>query len=234
MKLKRRWTQMFGFFLDELLPPILRDQRWFMWPLQRLLFGDKTRQFMDFKDEAPHLAPKAIREIYQHTAGVHIQRETDLNPDCIVAVKQAVRGDTVLDVGCGHGYLAKRLAYHFQVTATDFMADPNTSWKDQNITFVQSDVCQLPFQENSFDTVVCTHTLEHVIDLRATMNDLRKIARERLIVVVPLQRPYKYTFDLHLHFFPYPHSFLMQVGAGSGNFSTSRIGGDLFYVEDNP
>ena len=225
---------MFGFFLDELLPPILRDQRWFMWPLQWLLFGAKTRQFMDFKDKAPHLSPKAIREIYQHTAGVHIQRETDLNPDCIVALERAVRGHTVLDVGCGHGYLAKRLANQFLVTATDFMPDPNIPWKSQKITFVQSDISQLPFQENSFDTVVCTHTLEHVVELRATVANLRKIAKERLIVVVPLQRPYRYTFDLHLHFFPYPHSFLMQVGPGSGEISTSKIGGDLLYVEDNP
>jgi hypothetical protein len=34
MKLGRRTTQIFAFVLDELLPPMLRDRCWFMWPIQ--------------------------------------------------------------------------------------------------------------------------------------------------------------------------------------------------------
>ena len=34
------------------------------------------------------------------------------------------------------------------------------------------------------------------------------MARRRLIIVVPQEREYRFTFNPHLHFFPYPHSFL--------------------------
>lgn len=234
MKLGRRYTSAISFLLDELLPPILRDQRWFMWFFQWLLFRNKTATFMDFKRKAPTLSSSEIRSIYQQTASVHIHRETDLNPGCISAIEEAIIGDTVLDAGCGRGYLAKRLSNYLKITVFDFNLDACVDLKASNANLVIGDIENLPFQDDSFDTVVCAHTLEHVINLQATMLKLRKIARKRLIVVVPLQRPYKYTFDLHVQFFPYPYSFLMQVGHGRGESFMYEIDGDLFYVEDNP
>ena len=37
----------------------------------------------------------------------------------------------------------------------------------------------------------------------AALAELRRVAAKRLIVVLPKERPYRYTFNLHLHFFPY-------------------------------
>jgi ubiquinone/menaquinone biosynthesis C-methylase UbiE len=234
MKLGRKSTQYISYLFDELLPPFLRDSYWFMWPFQWLLFRDKTKHFMNFKRNASGFSASEIREIYQQTACVHIKRETDLNPACVSAIEQAVKGDTVLEAGCGRGYLTKRLSKHYKVTAVDFKLDTSTFLGIQTINLIRCDIENLPFQDNSFDTVVCTHTLEHVFNLAATMSRLRKIARRRLIVVVPLQRPYKYTFDLHVQFFPYPYSFLLQAGPGIGKISANELGGDLFYMEDNP
>jgi hypothetical protein len=42
----------------------------------------------------------------------------------------------------------------------------------------------------------------HVQDAHAALEELRCVAKRRLIVVLPKQRPYRYTFDLHLRFFP--------------------------------
>jgi hypothetical protein len=58
------------------------------------------------------------------------------------------------------------------------------------------------------------------------------VTKKRLIVVVPKQRPYKYTFDLHLHFFPYEHSLRTIMGPNHGAVFCKDVGGDLFYVED--
>ncbi|MDZ7823470.1 MAG: methyltransferase domain-containing protein [Ahrensia sp.] len=66
---------------------------------------------------------------------------------------------------------------------------------------------KLPFKDNEFDTVVCTHVLEHVLDFRSSLQELRRIAAKRLIVVVPREREYKYSFNPHFNFFPYKHSF---------------------------
>ena len=43
------------------------------------------------------------------------------------------------------------------------------------------------------------------------LSELRRVARRRLILVVPQEREYRFTFNPHLHFFPYPHSFLRYL-----------------------
>lgn len=53
-----------------------------------------------------------------------------------------------------------------------------------------------------FDTVVCTHTLEHIPQLHESVQELRRVGARRLIIIVPCQRYYRYTIDYHLHFFP--------------------------------
>jgi ubiquinone/menaquinone biosynthesis C-methylase UbiE len=100
-----------------------------------------------------------------------------------------------------------------------------------DVAFREGAAEALPFADDAFDTVVCTHMLEHVQDLPRAIAELRRVASRRLVVVVPAQRPYRYTFDLHLHFFPYPSTLLAAMGPARRN-SCRNVGGDLFYVED--
>jgi hypothetical protein len=58
------------------------------------------------------------------------------------------------------------------------------------------------------------------------------VAGKRLIVVVPRQRPYRFTFDLHVHFFPYAWSLELVLATDGPPGRCRLIGGDWFYVED--
>jgi len=78
--------------------------------------------------------------------------------------------------------------------------------------------------------VTCCHVLEHVQDAEAAVRELRRVARRRLVVVVPRQREYRYTFDLHLRFFPYPSS-LQQLMRRRGA-RCEVVDNDLLYVEE--
>src|SRR3546814_1539315 len=51
---------------------------------------------------------------------------------------------------------------------------------------------------------------------------LRRVARRRVIIVVPQEREYRFTFNPHLHFFPYPHSFLRYVTPVPANHEIRR------------
>jgi hypothetical protein len=51
-----------------------------------------------------------------------------------------------------------------------------------------------------------------------------------VIVVVPRERPYKYGFALHLHFFPYAWSLHGQFGYSPDATITNL--GDWFYEQD--
>jgi hypothetical protein len=77
--------------------------------------------------------------------------------------------------------------------------------------------------------VTCFHTLEHTRDLRAAIAELKRVARRQLIVIVPRQRSFFYTLDLHLQFFETPEALAEAMG-GEGRIH--QFGSDLVYIAD--
>jgi ubiquinone/menaquinone biosynthesis C-methylase UbiE len=196
-----------------------------------LVFRDKTNVFLDFKEKAFSLTEEEFCDVYRRVAGVtQLQGETDLNERCTLEILRSLQGETVLEVGAGRGYLAGLMSRTHQVTASDILFDDEVYAKYPDIKFVEANVEDLPFDAASFDTVVCTHTLEHVQNLTRSVAELRRVARRSLIVVVPRQRPYKYGFNLHIHFFPYAWSLQSQLGYRTG--AVIKDLGDWFYQED--
>jgi SAM-dependent methyltransferase len=226
LKLPRKLTLVAQFILDECLPPIIRDSRGFCQLIFFLMFGKQAYLFLDFKSKAPMLTDEEFAEWNAASIPLLLDRPTDLNIECIQQIHKQIVGETVLDVGCGRGFLAEQLSDRYEVTAVDLVARTSNSM----VKFVQAFIEDLPFPDAAYDTVICAHTLEHVKDISKAMAELRRVCARRLILVVPKQRPFRYTFDLHLNFFPYEHSFLMAIAAPR----SSRIwieGGDLFYIE---
>lgn len=225
--MNRNLTLFIHFILDRLLPPVMRDSRLFMTILFRLAFGSKYRYYLEFKDCLPWLSNKDIRNYYTLLAETFIRRRTDLNHQSIKMVLAHSKGQTVLDIACGSGWLCGELVKHgFQATGADIVPPRNMG---HNRTFCAADVGCLPFPDRCFDTVICAHTLEHVRDPRQALSELRRVCRQRLIVVVPCQREYHYTFDLHIHFFPYAYRLQELMTTRARIFNA---GGDFVAVED--
>ena len=231
MALSREATLRIRNFLDNWLPPVLRDSRVLMFPLLRLGLGRKFRVFADFKEVGFGLSATQFSAVYADVAeDSKIQGETDLNDACLEAVLVRSVGHKILDVGCGRGLLARRLSELFgAVVGCDIVLDPALV-SSERLRFVPGSVEDLPFADDEFDTVVCTHTLEHVQRIDRALSELRRVAKRRLIVVVPRERPYRYSFNLHLHFFPYPWNWQAVAGCVPG--SQLEDLGDWVYVED--
>ena len=238
MNLSRNFTLKINFILDQLLPPIVRDWKLFMGLPMHCVFSKKAEDIMNFKERLPLLSAEEYVSIYEDTAPYHLSRETDLNTRCIETILKDVVGSSVLEVGCGRGFLAQKICDTaegdtLEVTATDIVLSDRLKAMSDRIKFLKVEISDLPFAEKEFDTVVCTHVLEHVIDFKKSISELRRVARKRLIIVVPMQRPYRYTFDLHLRFFPYVHSFLLEMmPLRKGTFSCVNIGGDIYFKEN--
>ncbi|MCB4799702.1 class I SAM-dependent methyltransferase [Neotamlana laminarinivorans] len=231
MKLSRDFTNKINWILDNLLPPFVRDSRFIMSPLFLLLFGKKGKLFLNFKENAWEFNSTEMANYYKELASVHIKRETDLNLSCEKYILNKIKGDKVLDIACGRGYLAKKIQQKegCEVVGIDFVI-PDELKNSKNISFQEGIIEDIKYPNNFFDTVISTHTLEHVLDLEKCITELRRVAAKRLIVVLPKQRPYRFTFDLHLQFFPYKYNVLKAFGNVNGN--CVLLDNDWLYIED--
>ena len=117
-------------------------------------------------------------------------------------------------------------------TGVDFIVEEGTRYRPAHIKFQQAHIEALPFADRTFDTVICTHVLEHILDLRRAIAELRRVTAQRLILIVPREREYRFTFNPHLHFFPYKHSFLRHLVPVPAHHEIEDIGRDIFYFED--
>jgi ubiquinone/menaquinone biosynthesis C-methylase UbiE len=232
MYISRRTGILLNTLLNDWLPPVMRDSYWLNWLITRILYGKKNRIYLEFHQKAFALTPDAFAEVYRSVQDVTINRKTDLNEACLTAILAETQGERVLEVGCGRGFLAEELSRQFQVTAVDHAIDPALSARLPQVRFQECPAEALPFPDGAFDTVVTTHMLEHVRNLPAVIAELRRVCRQRLIVVLPCERPQIYTHTLHLHFFPYAYSLYAAFGYLGTRQSVQKQGGDWFYVED--
>ncbi len=226
--MNRNITNKINYFLDNIVPPALRDSRFFTRLMFRLALGKKYKAYMRFKDEVPRLTEDEISAYYSELADTFMDRDTDINGPCLEHIRKDVKGKRILDIATGRGYLAK-LLYSDDHERSIVGADVVLPEAVEGIEFVRTSITSLPFADSEFDTVICAHTLEHIVDIGKAVSELRRVCGGRLIVVLPKQREYKYTFDLHVHFFPYLYDVENLLGT-SGR--TEKLGGDWYYVED--
>ena len=230
MKVGRRTVNAVRYLLEDLLPPALRDSVLFR-PLMYLAWGREAPRFMAFRERIRSMDADAYASFY--AALEPISGECDLNRACLDRILAERVGATVLDAGCGRGHLAELIARADPgVTVVGADLAPPPAKDPANLRFVEGWLGRLPFPDKAFDTVVCTHVLEHVLDLEGALADLRRLARRRLILVVPRERESRYPFNLHLHFFPYKHTFLNRIAAPDGRFACEVLHGDIYYRED--
>lgn len=96
------------------------------------------------------------------------------------------RGDSVLDVGCGTGKLLELLRETgFDVTGVEYAEKGVEICQEKDLNVRQGDIRDLQFKDDSFDTVISQHVLEHIdADVHA-MSELCRVAKQRVVCLVP-------------------------------------------------
>ena len=106
-----------------------------------------------------------------------------------------VAGLDVVDVGCGTGRHALRLAAAgARVTAVDFSEEMLKQARAKrgatNVKFIRHDVHeQLPFDDASFDRLVCGLVLEHIADTGRFLAELQRVCRPDGFLVLSAMHP---------------------------------------------
>lgn len=101
------------------------------------------------------------------------------------------RSQSILDVGCGEGGpLGFKKNKHFYAVGVDIFEPFLRKAKKQRFhdDYILSDVRSLPFSPKSFDTVLCSHVLEHLEKKEGEKlaESLERIARLQIIVITPV------------------------------------------------
>lgn len=201
--MKREITNRIRWAMDECLPRFIRDANWFMYPFFYFAYrGKNIGQHMRFKKLVYQMTEQEYQDFYRNMNSISRNRDTDLCESNIRCIIDNIDPHTtsIIDIGCDNGYLLHRIDKAIpakQLTGVDL----EDRLQFNNISFIKSSIEKLPFPDASFDTVICTHTIEHVMQLEQAIQELIRIARKQVIIVTPCQRYYFYTLDEHINFF---------------------------------
>lgn len=108
-------------------------------------------------------------------------------------VSQLARGERVVDVGCGEGWFAGRLAEGgWSAVGVEVAEEPLRRARERfpGVEFVLAGETSLPFEAGSFDVAWLGEVLEHVRDGIGLLNDLGRVLVPggRLVISTPDHR----------------------------------------------
>lgn len=114
-------------------------------------------------------------------------KEKYINAFCIDGKKK------ILEIGCGPGALSQALARWYP-DAEIIGADRDTNFIDfakskaDNIQFIEADITNLPFEENSFDVVISNTVQEHIETSKFFTEQLRVLKSNGVCLVLSARK----------------------------------------------
>lgn len=150
-----------------------------------------------------------IRTIFNRIAPVYDQLNDWLSlgqhriwKEMAVKWSEAKPGDTCLDLCCGSGDLALRLARHVGVQGKVYGVDfsPNLlinarlrakmQYPQPPITWVEADVLNLPFEDNQFAAATMGYGLRNVTDIQRSLKELHRVLKPKAkAAILDFHRP---------------------------------------------
>lgn len=124
-----------------------------------------------------------------------VHRKLILNPSLIKLIGE-VKGRTIIDAGCGEGYLARHLAKEgAEVLAIDFShrlieEAKNKTPQELNVKFEQIDLQKpLPYPSDSSHLIICSMVLMDLPKIDKTLKEFYRIAKVNGELIVSICHP---------------------------------------------
>ena len=144
--------------------------------------GSSYRKFLPYgyqKIRENALCPGTLSLERHRLLWLYLDRETSFLKDSL----------KVLHVAPEQVFYQKFKSFpHWKYTTTDLHSP---------LADVKADICALPFEDNSYDLILCNHVLEHIPNDRKAMSELYRVLKKggTLIAQVPLDEKRTTTFE---------------------------------------
>jgi len=208
MMKKREFTGTLLYYIDILLPPIIRNS---------FLFS-KVFKSGNFKSDIFSQDINIIKEYYSYS----IKRESDLSNKALnLIIKTISEGSykKICDLGGGNLFLKKQIDKNFNID-TDVL---DFSYSDNQYGYPEVNLeKKLDFvTTNYYDFSISTHTVEHLLNAKLFLDEMRRISKKGMLLVFPKEMPYLHTPNTHINFFPY--KFEVEKLFGKINSKKTRL-----------
>ncbi|MGA1546347.1 MAG: class I SAM-dependent methyltransferase [Flavobacteriaceae bacterium] len=173
----RPWLIRFSILFQPLIRWYFKGNR-FTDPID----GSSYRKFLPYgyqKIRENALCPGTLSLERHRLLWLYLDRETSFLSDSI----------KVLHVAPEQVFYQKFKAFsHWKYTTTDLHSP---------LAQVKADICALPFEDNSYDLILCNHVLEHIPNDHKAMSELYRVLKKggTLIAQVPLDENRTTTFE---------------------------------------
>ena len=232
--------------LIDSLPEVIRNSKT-LFLIDRTLFNLPTEIFYFREKYSKQLLPD-LSIFYDSNSTYSLPRissSTDINSLHMKLIESYFWREkplTVLDAGCGTGYVINHLSNSLRNTyfiGVDYQP-PCEDIVNSRVDYRSGDLLKelRKIKDNSIEFVVCAHVIEHLTSPEDVVRHLRRIACKCLIIICPLEKKYRWGMNYHVNFFPNSHHFISFLrSAFSGDTAQALDGviherlGDIMYVE---
>jgi ubiquinone/menaquinone biosynthesis C-methylase UbiE len=218
-------------FLPQTLRSFLSgvNQRWFARGTLQSKYGDWFD--VDWREKYATLSDEKWKDAYDR-AWKNRGNDCIDTKDAALFLSAMTEPGSVLDVGCGAGGLAIRLAQGgHRVTGVDVSEEALRIAREAGlkagvaIDWRAGFAERLPFPDGSFDYLVSAHTLEHARDLAQVISEFKRVARKKILILTPKQKYKRYMDNYHTQFFETADQLSGPFGLSSFTCTEINAGG---------
>ncbi len=115
-----------------------------------------------------------------------------------IALMRGIRGKVIVDIGCGNGTLAREFSRRNEVYGVDINTKQvqiakrlhKVAMRENKLSFIESSAEELPFEDESIDIVVFSHSLHHVEKPILALKECHRVLSVQGLLLI---------LDLHEH-----------------------------------
>lgn len=140
--------------------------------------------------------------------------------DCQDFIKE---NSKILDLGCGSGIVGEEFQKFFKA---DIIGVDIKDLRIKKIPFKSFDGLNLPFLDNSFDTVLISYVLHHARDPEFLLKEAKRVVKNRIIIYEDL--PEGFLAKLFCYFHGISFGLFFQKNKESGTFKNDVEWKEIF------